>query len=196
MSGPEIFSAAQIALPQMATPAAPGSMVESLVSAGRSLASDVAKFRHLGLAMRFKVVADGINLGKWTSCDGLKVEFKYDAVRSGGNYSDTSILPTFVSFSPVTLKRAVEFEYSQRVLLWLSQVAVEWQNGTGIPDIGTTVTISLLDVYQNEEAPAMSWQLRKAFPVAWSGPSLSAKSTEIATETLVLEHDGFLEQPE
>jgi phage tail-like protein len=201
VSTSDFFSAAQIGMPQLATPAAPGSLVESAVSAGLSRASGVSLFRHFGLAMRFKVeVGDldfgGIDLGNWTSCEGLKVEFKFDPIRSGGDYSSTHILPQSVAFGPVTLKRAVERQYSAAVQEWLRMVAAEWQSGTDEFTLGTTVTISLLDVYLSPAAPAATWQLRNAFPISWSGPSMSAKSSEIASETLVLDHDGFLDPPE
>jgi phage tail-like protein len=57
------------------------------------------------------------------------------------------------------------------------------------------VTISLLDVYQDTAMPAATWQLQSAFPSSWSGPSLNAKSGDVAMETLTLEHDGFLSGP-
>jgi phage tail-like protein len=195
----EFFSAAQIAMPQLATPAAPGSLVETAVSAGRTLASEVAQFRHLGLAMRFSVkvgqLGQGLDLGHWTSCDGLKVDFKFDSIRSGGEYGTTHILPQSISYGAVTLKRAVEFPYSHVVRKWLQTVAAAWQDGTGEADIGTTVTISMFDVYQNLNQPAMTWQLSNAFPISWTGPSMSAKSSDVASETLVLDHDGCLADP-
>ncbi len=193
MSISDFASAAQIAVPQLATTAAPGSVVESLVSAGRSRLSGVSQFRQLGLAMRFQVeISNAFDLGQWTSCEGLRVEFKYEEVRSGGDYASSHVLPLAVSFSQVTLRRAVESPYSDTVQDWLREVAMEWQEGTGEPEIGSTVTITMLDVYQNTAA---TWQLQGAFPVSWSGPSMSAKSSEIGSETLVLEHKGFLEKP-
>ena len=94
----------------------------------------------------------------------------------------------------VTLKRAVEKPYSDSVQTWLRQVAAQWRSGGDLSAIAKTVTIDLLDVYLNPDEPACSWTLANAFPAAWSGPSLSVKSGEIASETLVLEHEGFLRQ--
>jgi phage tail-like protein len=195
-----VASAAQIALPQIAGPATAGSALETAVSAGRSLSAATSTFRRLGLAMRFKVTvmpssAGATDLGHWTSCEGLKVEFGFEKVRSGGDYSTVYFLPQAITFGPVTLKRPVEAIYSQKVLTWLKVVAIDWQASGGEPPVGSDVTISMFDVYQNPEAPAMSWQLSNAFPVSWSGPALNAKSNEIGIETLVLEHHGFLETP-
>lgn len=193
MSMLDLASAAQIGLPSVATPAATGTLVASGVSAGRSRLSGVSQFPRVGLAMRFQVLVDHeYDLGHWTSCEGLKVEFKFESVRSGGDYGKTHILPQFVSFGPVTLKRAVEAGQYEKVRQWLRDVARQWVYGKGEPVTGTTVTIIVLDVYQQQAA---QWQLQNAFPVSWSGPSLSAKSGDIASETLVLEHDGFLGEP-
>lgn len=185
MSMMDIAGAAQI-LPQAAGAAMPGGLVPGVPAA--------AGFRRLGLAMRFHVQIDlGFDLGHWTSCEGLKVEFKYDTFRQGGDYRTSYVLPQYVSYTPVTLKRAVESPYSATVQQWLSLVAQDWQQG-GPPGIGAAVTITLLDVYQDMERYAARWVLADAFPVSWSGPSMSAKNSEIAAETLVLEHSGFLGQ--
>jgi phage tail-like protein len=197
MSISDFASAAQIGMPGVVSPGTPGSLASTAASAGMGYLSGVSEFRHLGLAMRFKVevaAAGVVKLGNWTSCDGLKVEFKYEPVRSGGEYDDVHVLPLTISYGPVTLKRAVEPLYSTAVQDWLKTVAMEWQQGTGEAMLGKPVTITLFDVYQKVEKPAATWTLQNAFPISWSGPSMSAKSNEIATETLVLEHSGFLKQ--
>lgn len=198
MSFPDFASAAQIAMPQLATPTAPGSLVSTAVSAARALRSGSDSFRNLGLAMRFKVEVQGVGsqglgLGLWTSCEGLKVDFEFEPVRSGGDYVNSYVLPKVVSYGRVTLKRAVEKKHSAAVQKWLKQVAAAWRDGADISEIARVVTISMLDVYLNPEEPAATWNLQNAFPFSWSGPSMNAKSSEIASETLVLEHDGFLE---
>jgi phage tail-like protein len=188
----DFASAAQIAMPQVATPAVGGSAVSSAASAGRSLMSGVSQFSRFGLAMRFnvQVTALGLDLGDWSSCDGLRVDFKFEAVRSGGDYATTHVLPLTVAYRPVTLKRAVIRPGSNSLQTWLSTIAAQWQSAEGELDVGTTVVIELLDVYQ--DTPAATWELQNAFPSSWSGPSMSTRSGEVALETLVLEHDGFL----
>ena len=197
MSISDFASAAQIAMPGMSL-SAPGSLASTAVSAGQSGLAGLAQFRRVGLAMRFKVevaAAGVIQLGSWTSCEGLKVEFKYESVRAGGEYDDTHVLPLHVSYGPVTLKRAVEPPYSTAVQDWLKSVATEWTQGMGEAAVGKAVTITLFDVYQNIAKPAAQWTLQNAFPMSWSGPSMTAKTNEIAMETLVLEHSGFLKVP-
>lgn len=175
---------------QGAMPSAPD--ISAAASAGRSLISGVSAFARIGLAMRFQVtvIGAGLELGYWSSCDGLKVDFKFESVRAGGSYAATHVLPQVVSYSPVTLKRAVLKPYSDSVQDWLKLVAAQWQTAEGEFSASTEVQIDLYDVYQ--DYPAASWLLQKAFPSSWSGPSMNAKSGEIAMETLIIEHDGFL----
>jgi phage tail-like protein len=195
----DFASAAQIGLPVPATPAASGTALSTAASAGRSLASDAASFRHLGLAMLFTVKVDGLGtLGQWTSCEGLKVEFKFDKVRSGGEYEREHLLPQGVVYSPITLKRGVELGKSSSVQDWLRLVVQKWQLWEGVEGTeysGTMVTIDLLDVYQNQKMPVATWTLQNAYPVSWTGPTMNARTNEVALETLVLEHAGFLERP-
>ena len=195
MSLSDFASAAQIAMPQLATPAVTGSVVSTAASAGRSLLSEASKFSRVGLAMRFnvKVVELGLDLGDWVSCDGLRVDFRFETVRGGGEYTSTHVLPLNVNYSAVTLKRPVLKPYSDSLQTWLKSVATQWQNAQGEVASGTSVTIDLLDVYL--DLPAAHWQLQNAFPASWAGPSLNAKSGDVAMETLVLEHSGFLSGP-
>lgn len=191
MSIMDVGSAAQIALPSVAQPAVAGSAISTAASAGRTMSSEVARFSPIGLSMRFKVTVSNYGtLGHWTSCDGLKVDFKYEEVRSGGDYSSTHILPQSVVFAPVTLKRAVEAVYTDQVRAWLMTMYMLWNTEPGEFKSENTVTIELFDVYQLH--PVATWMLEGAYPVSWSGPQMSAKANEVATETLVIEHDGFL----
>ena len=151
--------------------------------------------RAFGLSMRFAVTfssGDGIDgLGEWSSCKGLKVDFKTEPVKLGGAYDYEVKLPAQVAYGPVVLERAMEKQSSRDLQAWLGRLVANWMNQADSgesPPMGT-VDIVLQDVHQNEVA---SWSLRNAYPVSWSGPALDAKGSTIAIETLTLEHQGFL----
>lgn len=165
------------------------------IAASAAAGSDSA-FRLLGLSMRFTVVfssGDGIDrLGEWSSCKGLKVEFKTETVKAGGGYNGEVKLPSQVVYSPVVLERAMELRSSQNLQAWLGRLVDKWMDydGTGpSPTPAGTVQITLQDVHQNAVA---SWTLHNAYPVSWSGPALDANQNSVALETLTLEHYGFL----
>lgn len=151
--------------------------------------------RAFGLSMRFAVTfssGDGIDrLGEWSSCKGLKVDFKTEPVKLGGAYDYEVKLPTQVAYGQVVLERALEKRSSQALQDWLGRLVANWmhQADSGEAPPAGTVDIVLQDVHQNEVA---SWILRGAYPVSWSGPVLDAKGGTIALETLTLEHQGFL----
>jgi phage tail-like protein len=143
-----------------------------------------------GMAMRFTVQVDGLNLGHWSGCKGLKMDFKVTRLRQGGNYGYDLIIPDQVVGSAVTLERAMEKTDSAAVQTWLASVAQKWTSysGTGDPYRGTTATITLFDVTGVATA---SWTLYGVFPSSWSGPGLSATDNKVAIETLVLEYQAI-----
>jgi phage tail-like protein len=149
------------------------------------------KFQHYGLAMRFAVDIGGLSIGHWSSCENLKVTFNTEKVTSGGNYYSQILLPKDISYERITLKRAMIKGGSDELRKWLRKVAVEWVNGD--PDrgryTGASGDITLLDVTGKE---VQKWHLEGIYPVSWSGPQLDAKRSDIAYETLVIEHEGFL----
>jgi phage tail-like protein len=168
----------------------PGGLT-SLTPAGANGSAGQNQFRKYGMAMRFEVWVDGLGLGQWTSCEGLKVEFTTEPVKNGGHYDHEAALPVDVKYSPITLKRAMIKGDSDKVLSWLREVAGQWVNydGTGDTYQGGNAQITLLDVYGGTVA---AWTLRGARPSSWSAPALNSKQSEVALETLVIVHQGFL----
>ena len=68
---------------------------------------------------RFDVTIDGHELGSWTKCSGLQVEFKNDRVKDGG--SNTVVeLPRPADYKAVTLVRAVTTQGAREVTNWLA----------------------------------------------------------------------------
>lgn len=143
-----------------------------------------------GMAMRFTVTVDGLSLGHWSGCKGLKMDLKVSRVKSGGSYGADVILPEHVIGSAVTLERAMETSDSATLQEWLATVAQEWTNygGTGAPYDERTAQIAMFDVTGTQVA---SWTLYGVFPSSWSGPALSASENKVAIETLVLEYQAM-----
>jgi phage tail-like protein len=139
-----------------------------------------------GVVFRFKVAIDGLDLGKWQSCSGLKVNFNPTEVKSGGHYTGSRYLPGEMAYDKLVLKRAVIAKNSKKLQTWLTSKGREWI--TGGSGTGSTATITLLDSYSK---PVMKWKLVGVRPSSWSGPELNAQTSGIAIETLELVHEGF-----
>jgi phage tail-like protein len=135
----------------------------------------------LGLATRFDVVVDGIDLGGWASCDGLSVDFDLQEIKEGGTNDHVYYLPNRLKYNKIKLVRAMTKADSAKLTGWLSSCVDSGDGGTA--------RIALKDAHNDEVA---SWSLRNVRPSSWEGPSLSADGKAIAKETLVLAHEGFL----
>jgi phage tail-like protein len=142
----------------------------------------------LGLAMRFQVVVDGVDLGGWQSCKGLSVDFKPEPIAEGGNYEYSTYLPGRLTYTEVTLMRAMTAADSGKVQQWLSSKISGWVTDTGLSS-GGTMRITLQDAHGGQVS---SWSLRNVQPKAWKGPDLESTASKVALETLVLVHEGFL----
>ncbi|WP_083661422.1 phage tail protein [Actinophytocola xanthii] len=142
----------------------------------------------LGLTTRFRVTVDGIDLGGWSKCTGLAVEFKSERVKEGGNYETQPILAGHLEYPNIQLVRAMNAADSRQVQAWLRSKVADWVNAHSSGG-GGTAEITLLDAHLKSVA---SWSLRNVYPAKWDGPQLTAETFGIAVETLTLVHEGFL----
>lgn len=150
----------------------------------------IADGTKLGLATRFRVVVQGVDLGGWATCRGLLVDFRHELLREGGAYDSVTIMPDRVQYSPITLTRAMNATDSAMVHGWLQRVVQEWYADSADGGYRNhTAQITLLDSHQDT---VMTWSLRNVYPLKWRGPDLDSKAGAIAIETLDLAHEGFL----
>jgi len=134
-----------------------------------------------GLVMRFDVVVDGIDLGAWASCEGLKVDFGLKEIKVGGNNDHKVYLPDRVFYPPLVLKRAMNAKDSAKVMSWLRSMIDATEGGTA--------TITLRDSHHETVS---EWTFANARPSVWQGPTLNATAKDVAIEVLQLVHEGFL----
>ena len=84
-----------------------------------------------------------------------------------------------LKYPNLVLKRGVTYE--DALLKWfLDQETDRDERGN--------VTLNLLG---DDGQQVRTWSFAGAFPVKWSGPSFNAKSTNVATETLEIAHQGL-----
>jgi phage tail-like protein len=142
-----------------------------------------------GLAFRFTVKIDGLDLGSWQSCSGLKVDFKPAEMKTGGAYIGSRYLPGELVFAKLVLRRAALAKHSQVLQDWLQTQASGWVTSDAPEEHGGTGVITL---YDSNDEPTLWWQLEGVRPAAWSGPDLDANTSKVALETLELVHGGFV----
>ncbi len=132
-------------------------------------------------SLRFRVKLDGAgDLGDWSKCDGLAVEYEVVEYKEGGENGYIHRIPGRAKYQTIKLTRPLNKD-SKKVTTWIASMKVAVKR--------ETAEISALD---SEGKPIATWNLDGVYPVKWSGPSLDVSSNQVATESLELSHNGFL----
>ena len=137
----------------------------------------------VGVYFRLKIDAlgSGYDLGIFISCEGLSLEVQTEDREEGGNNGFVWKLPVRLKYSNVKFTRPVGAG-SAEVAKWFADMS------TGVVK-RTTAEITALTP---QGKPLVTWKLDGVVPVRWQGPSFSAESPKVATETLEIAHNGFL----
>jgi phage tail-like protein len=132
------------------------------------------------VAVCFGLVIDRHDLGAFVTCDGLSVQIKIDEVPEGGNNLFVHQLPGRISYQHIKLTRPINAD-SAKVRAWLASMNGQIKR--------TTAEITAMTA---DGKRVTSWGLIGVIPVRWQGPSFSAESPSVATETLEFAHHGFI----
>lgn len=131
-------------------------------------------------AYHFTVNWGGSKIG-FQEISGLNLEVNVVEYRDGASPEfHTRKMPGMLKYSNVVLKRGVT-RGDNEFFHWINTIRL---NTVERRDI----IISLLN---EEHEPVMTWQLRNAFPVRYSGPVLSANSSDVAIEELELAYEDL-----
>ena len=121
--------------------------------------------------------AASLVLGGFAECSGLESTLETVDYLEGGVNDRVHRFPTRFTYTNIVLKRGVGF--SEDLWLWHK----EYVDGKGKRRDG-------LIILQNEgKTPIKIWTFSRGLPVKWSGPTLNAKSSEVAIETLEIAHE-------
>ena len=131
-------------------------------------------------SFNFAVEIDGLARAGFRECSGLDASQDPIEYREGNEGLTSRKLPGLNKYSNITLKWgcAPDHELYDWHQQWVKgDPAARRRNGS----------IVLLDRRGQEQ---MRWNFVQAWPAKWTGPSLSAKSNDVAIETLELAHEG------
>jgi phage tail-like protein len=133
-----------------------------------------------GLSPCFKVTLDDqTDLGSWTKCEGLTVEYEIQEVKEGGNNEYIHRFPGRTKYQNLKLTRPIDKD-TQKVADWLASVASDPKR--------STAEIAILD---GGGGTVAKWRLQGIYPVRWTGPTLDTGTNAVALEVLELVHNGF-----
>ncbi len=135
-------------------------------------------------AFNFLVEIDGVPTAAFSDVSGLDMEIDVIDYRTGGDALHARKLPGLVKYNNIVLKRGITLDHS--LWDWIRKVA----EGTVQR---ANMSIILLD---EQRQPVLRWLVKQAWPVKWSGPTLNAKSSDIAIESLEITHEGLEFEPQ
>jgi len=122
----------------------------------------------------YLVEIDGITQAGFSDVSGFDVTVDPIEYREGGQVTSSRKLPGMAKFGNITMKWGITD--SVELYEWFRDVmsgVIERRNGS----------IILLDLEGQEK---LRWNFFEAWPTKWDAPNFSAKSNEIAIETLEL----------
>lgn len=129
------------------------------------------------LEYRFSVEIGGVIVADFTECSGLHAETEVFEYKEGGVNSMSHKLPVRTTFGNLTLKRGVNA--SHELAEWYQSLI---DHGWATDDRRNLSVI----VRDPEGGEVLRWNLVRALPVKWDGPTFKPDSNAVAVETLEL----------
>jgi phage tail-like protein len=129
-------------------------------------------------AFNFTLEIGAITRAGFMECSGFGAENTPIEYREGGENTTVRKLPGVTKYPNIVLKWGISDD--RDLIDWFSDVTqgkIQRLDGS----------IVLRDLDGTEK---LRWNFVRAWPTKWTGPSLNAKGTEVAIDTLELAHEG------
>jgi phage tail-like protein len=137
-------------------------------------------------AANFIVEVNAMTIGRFSEIEGLQMEVEVEEYNEGGVNDGPHRFPTRLVWPNITLKRGITND--NNLFDWFDAVAGQRFANSGLSGNRDSVAITLISTTGKR---LRAWTLLKAYPVRWTGPTLSSAEDSIATEQLELAHQGF-----
>ena len=124
-------------------------------------------------AFRFVVDVGGERQGAFTECTLPTLEWEVEEIKEGGLNHFVHQLPGRRKATKITLKNGIG---KNELVRWYIQ---------GIKEIVERKPISIM-LYDPSHNPIITWSIKDAYPVKWTGPQLKTDANTIAIQTLEL----------
>lgn len=129
-------------------------------------------------AYRFWVEIDGLTEAIFNECSGLQTETEVFEWEEGGENRFRHRFPGRIKYANIVLKRGIA---TPELWQWYTSIA----NGA-MQRRNLSVVL-----YGYAGTPEVRWNIVKALPVKWVGPTFKMGASETAVETLELIHERF-----
>lgn len=132
------------------------------------------------VAWKFLVELDGVEVGLFTECEGLKLERDVVDQKEGGNNDFIHKFPGRIKQDNIRLRRAIMFAPE----LWT------WFN-TGVVMGRASRRHVTIHVQGPDGLDMQVWDVINAWPVKYEGPELKVDSVQAAAELIEMAHHGL-----
>ncbi len=130
----------------------------------------------------FSVMLNGVEIGSFLECSGMKSTAEVHEIEEGGMNFSTHKRVGRSKWDNLVLKHG---ECAKDELhAWRDR----WINDGFKERTETTLTIILRD---NDGMELRRFEVARPWPVSWEGPSLNGGSSDLAVQTLEIAHDGM-----
>lgn len=142
----------------------------------------------VGTQFAFELRIDGMDIGSFTSCEGLAAEYDVTTHAEGGQNAYEHRLPGRLRCSTLKLSRPIDPKSTPGgggLAGWFTDLA----------DLGgrtQACKTASITAYEPGGQQIARWNLIDAYPFRWTGPSFAVDGTATVTETLELAHHGFM----
>ncbi len=138
------------------------------------------------VSSRFIFTVDGLLLGAFNGISGLGASFEVEKIVEGGQNEFVHQRPKGITWNNIVLRRGVTD--SEAMYKWFKDSSGEKFAGNSNKIEFKSCVIMALEA---DGDISREWGIFEAFPVRWTGPTLSADSSEVAVEELEIAHHGL-----
>ncbi len=143
---------------------------------------DTSSSLALAKSIAMSAITD-IALGGFNECSGLEMSLDIEEIEEGGHNGTSLNFPTRVKWSNITLKTGV----GAGTALW------DWHYGFAE---GKGKRMDGIIMLQNElHIPNNIWYFRRGLPVKYTAPTMNAKDSTVAIESIEIAHEGVYQVP-
>lgn len=133
---------------------------------------------------QFAIEIGGVLHGGFSECSQFAVQWQVEKVKEGGVNHYEHQLPTRIKAAKLTLKHGANI--TPDLWRWLTQ---------GMYDGHVEYLNMSIVMFETGWVEVKRWNLERAYPIEWKGPSLKADSKNVAIESLTIAFHGMdLEQ--
>ena len=129
--------------------------------------------------LRFRVALGHVEIGRFTECSGLSMEWDLQTYAEGGQNRFEHKLRGRIKYPNIVLKRGITHE----------DALLKWFFESQDREKRVAITVTLLGPGGK---PVRQLRVCQCVSVKWTGPNFNAGSTGVAIETLELAHEGLV----